>query len=789
MADVTGIIGNEVVELNNAATEATLRQLLAAIQSLSGTSTAANTARVAATAGINNANTQLQNLANQTSTANTAGQKLGSTFRILNDYSNNLKESYNKLDGAITPFVSKLMAGSAGVSDFYNALKPLPGVLGVLADLFGKVSAFQEQNLNSYQQLTNAGVNFGGSLTQLRQAALDSYMSLDQFTNLMKNNGEQFAKFGGSVNEGGKAFLKISKQLLDNEAGDNLRALGYTTEEVNQGLINYLANTGARSRKEMQNTDELAASAAAYMSELDALAQITGKSRQEQEKALKQANANAAFESYKMTLGEKERKALELTLAQFSAKFGKAGEDMVIARTLGIPYMTEASRKLAALAPGVDQAVKSSVEAAKSGADLAEIQKYSAQATQGAVEAHQRLSNVLGPLSMSQSALGDAAMNITKEANKAIAQGRETATKELAERDKLAAARKQIQESEARDAIEAQKALQQLGQTVMAGLLPAIKFLTELANDLVIAMGKYKEIVIGVTAALGALVLFLKGKELFDAFKGQRAAGRGVAGAIGSVLGGGATALGSSPLTPMYVMVVGRTPGGGGRGGGAGGRGGGGGTPPSGGSSPSRVPTPSGGTPPSGGSGLGGKFSSLLKLAAPLAALESVFSGGMGLLEGKKVESAGDIVPEGWDKLNPFAWAMRGGMGIGELINKGYGSISERAGGSGNLGGDLYNLFNKTPKFAAGGIVMQPTLGLIGEASKPEAVIPLDKLDQVLGSLMKNENYSNTEYLKTELETLNKQTAEVIRYLRDTAEHTKQTVDATKSLNGDLFRF
>ena len=44
MADVTGSIGNEYVELNNAATEATLKQLLAAVQRQGGTGAAGKTA-------------------------------------------------------------------------------------------------------------------------------------------------------------------------------------------------------------------------------------------------------------------------------------------------------------------------------------------------------------------------------------------------------------------------------------------------------------------------------------------------------------------------------------------------------------------------------------------------------------------------------------------------------------------------------------------------------------------------------------------------------------------------
>ena len=51
MADVTGSIGNEYVELNNAATEVTLKQLLAAVQKQGGSTGAVGS--TAGAAGVN----------------------------------------------------------------------------------------------------------------------------------------------------------------------------------------------------------------------------------------------------------------------------------------------------------------------------------------------------------------------------------------------------------------------------------------------------------------------------------------------------------------------------------------------------------------------------------------------------------------------------------------------------------------------------------------------------------------------------------------------------------------
>ena len=43
--------------------------------------------------------------------------------------------------------------------------------------------------------------------------------------------------------------------------------------------------------------------------------------------------------------------------------------------------------------------------------------------------------------------------------------------------------------------------------------------------------------------------------------------------------------------------------------------------------------------------------------------------------------------------------------------------------------------------------------------------------------------------IEAELKLLNKQTAEMIKYIKEGADHAKQNVSATKSLNGDLFKF
>lgn len=107
------------------------------------------------------------------------------------------------------------------------------------------------------------------------------------------------------------------------------------------------------------------------------------------------------------------------------------------------------------------------------------------------------------------------------------------------------------------------------------------------------------------------------------------------------------------------------------------------------------------------GKGLMGRGAGLLKgpagkllgkAAIPLMAGAAAYGGIGDEASGKKVENAGDVIPEGfWNKLNPFAYAMNAGRFGGNLMNKQYEWASKLFGGSGSMGSDAFGLLHKDP--------------------------------------------------------------------------------------------
>jgi phage-related protein len=353
MADVTGqIIGNaqdktKDVRLNNAATEATLKALLAAANIDS-----AVLREIARKAGVEPI--VLDNLEAAAAASATSIQQATVSTQQLTVSQNRLKEHSQLVDSSFYGLIesTKLLAsGNATVSGVLDIFRTMPGPLGLVAQGFATLAAFQETNMKTYQTMSTAGANFGGSLTDMRLAAQGAFVDLQTFGNLVKNNSQVLGRMGGSVDDGTQAFAAMSNSLLTSGAGEKLLALGYTTEDVNQGMLSYIATTGGRTKEEMKNTQAITVATSEYMTELDKLTQFTGVNRKTLEDDQKKAAAQSAFQRKLAGMSEEERAKTMAAYNAASASGIKGATDLVMSTTLGLPPMTEAARALSGALP------------------------------------------------------------------------------------------------------------------------------------------------------------------------------------------------------------------------------------------------------------------------------------------------------------------------------------------------------------------------------------------------------------------------------------------------------
>ncbi len=750
------------------ASEATLQALLNAVAGTSGASAAM----------------QVQKLA----------QASGTAGKQVQDFGANL----GNIVGAAQKLTGEFLQGTATSSSMFGAMGSLPGPIGLVFKGLSALAGFQEQAMESYRTMSGAGVSFGGSLSDLRVAAAQTHMTLQQFANFVKINGDALARMGGSTNDGAKAFRALSAALMSSKAGNDLKALGYSVEEVNQGMLDYVAMTGGRSTEELKNSKALLASSTEYLTQLDGLSQLTGKSRQEQEKALKEAQQNAAIQQKLAGMDEKQKAAYTRGLAEMNAKFGKAGVELYQAQMLGIPPQTEAAKNLQALAPEVAKASQGMADVAKRGGTAAETMRYSAEATQGAVQASRKFGDGLkGAMSFRTDGTAQAINSLGMAAVQAEKQGRETSAKEIELREKIAKEQAARQESEAKQMVVVEQNLKSFSVALLSFVQPFIQILTPVLEKL-----SFLAPVIGTVAA--ALVAL---KVAAMAVASVKTLGS----AVGGIFGGG-------------------------RGGPGGGRGGLPGGP---------VPTPTPPAAPSGGAAgkgfvgfikaLGRGLASLAPIAVPMLIGAGAVAGTIAILGAgvaaavaligvslpifaKGLKEIAEIdglnlakVALGIAALGPALVVFTGGSLIAGLGAVGSKILDFFSGGGPitQIKNTITELSPLLPQMQAIGPALNNYANGIVAFGKAVSTVDIAKAERLkevmkgpgvlegIGSAIKDVGAATAKLVSgqaggqeksnLELAALNNVMKELVKYSREVADYTKQTVEATKKLSGNHF--
>ena len=764
MASVTGTIGSDSVELNNAATEATLQALLNQIKG--------NTDALRSLAGKAGIDTSTS------ANLNTSQKNLSATTQVVNV----------SFAGLISS-TDQLATGQATMSGILSNFSNLPGPLGLVIKGFASLASFQETNMKSYQDMSASGVSFSGNLTEMRMAAQNSYMSLSEFSGLIKNNSQALTALGGSANTGAVAFAKFSHAMLSSDVGTQLLALGYTAEEANQGMITYLSAAGVSNAKDLESNKALRQGAAEYLGELDRLAEVTGKSRKEQDDIMKKQKLDAEIQMTAARMAPAQRAGFEENVKYMTMMYGDAGKDMALAQAQHRSVITKEGQTLTAIAPGMQQAYQKMVDAGNKfgigSKQYIDAQNEMSLATQKGMN-----SIPLAAYSANDSlkSLSQAQLTVADQEKKGL-----TSKEAFDARDKKIEDEKAARAvSQAKVMAETDKNLKELGQSIMELISPIVSFLTPVIGFLANHM-----------TALGALMATYIGYQLIINREKAKEAATGILNKIKNPLGGGGGAGGVTPPAGTSALT------------GAGGGGAGGGFV-------SFIRS------------LGRSLASLAPIAVPMLIGAGAVAGVIAIL-GAGVAAAialiGLSLPVFAKGLSDFGKIdgsnlIKVALGIGAL------GIAMAAFGAGSVvGGLAAGLGSVINLFTGGGVIGQiqstvakltpilPQLTALGPAINTYAqgivafgkavntvdIVKAEKLRSILKptatealqavgtqmiqavNKMAGGESSAGEKSHSEMQALNNTMKDMLKYIKDTAENTKRTHDATKALNGNLF--
>lgn len=335
MADVTGSFGQEEVVLNNAATEATLKQLLSAMQIV---------AAKAKSEFKNHAEFEkaMGNLAGTTQNQVKNGKKFNdSTLRAykakdketasvkdnIKAYNESVKKithfqaNVTKAAGAIVGLINKVSSAAEAVRGMDGSIGSAVGALGqipmgvgdVIKGIFGPVAGAVDQTHAAFLEASSVGANFGGNMAAMLKSSSEAGLSLSEFGGIIKGNSEALMLLGGSTAEGAKRLAKLGKDIRNTPLAADLARLGFSTADINEGFADYSKMLARNGRLQGKSDAELIQGTHTYLKNLDAVSKLTGKSKEslQAEEDARQSDAQYRIMMAKLDEdGQKNMKAL-----------------------------------------------------------------------------------------------------------------------------------------------------------------------------------------------------------------------------------------------------------------------------------------------------------------------------------------------------------------------------------------------------------------------------------------------------------------------------------------------
>jgi hypothetical protein len=158
-----------------------------------------------------------------------------------------------------------------------------------------------EQTVTSFQQVSSVGATFAGGMTEMVNSAGEAGLTVKQFSDVLKNNREQFADSGLGMTEAAKKMGSTFKA-----GGDGMRKqllnLGYTYEEQAGLVADIMADMRKANSAQLQDPQAIAVATQDYAKNLKTIAAITGEDARAKMEETRKANAQVVFRQKLMEL-------------------------------------------------------------------------------------------------------------------------------------------------------------------------------------------------------------------------------------------------------------------------------------------------------------------------------------------------------------------------------------------------------------------------------------------------------------------------------------------------------
>lgn len=248
MADKVEIVGGDFDGgvLKNAASESTLKRLVAAIEKQSP--------------GKGN---KVQDMYNKA---------LEKNIEAVED-ATDMHESYEKTLKQVNERSKEFSDTLSGI-----AKTAVGGIFSGIVATGSMLVDFFKTGFDAFKETNQVGASFNYDLLELRRVASEAAMPIEDFTKFVRENSRELAAFGGTVTEGAKRFAAFREEFTDPSVNKELYNLGFNTESLNKIMAEQLKTEMVSGRSRELNGATFARELKDYTKDLNKLSKVTGVS-------------------------------------------------------------------------------------------------------------------------------------------------------------------------------------------------------------------------------------------------------------------------------------------------------------------------------------------------------------------------------------------------------------------------------------------------------------------------------------------------------------------------------
>jgi len=274
-------------------------------------------------------------------------QARGLNTKALNENTKQLgplAKSFKSATEATKSFIKEAAIGGDRLGDFASAVFGASSVLTTLV-------RFGDDTIDTLRGLTSVGASFNNSMFDMIAASANSAMNMGDFASLVQRNSQTLVTFGANVTGGARVLGEFSRDFRRG-AGNDLFSMGFTIQDVNEGLINFLDLERRRSNASIR-TDKISQQAAmAYVLELDKLTKLTGEERDQIAERMAAQVQDAGVRAQVNRLEGQARVNLQSGIAFLDSQLSGPLADALMDLTDGVAQ-TDVGKALANQVPGI----------------------------------------------------------------------------------------------------------------------------------------------------------------------------------------------------------------------------------------------------------------------------------------------------------------------------------------------------------------------------------------------------------------------------------------------------